>query len=47
MNKEMEIAKDINDIFRRGDMTKTAYAFLRRKFISLYNLNIQEQEAKK
>ena len=34
MNKEKEIAKDINDIFKRGDMTKTAYTFLRAKFIS-------------
>ena len=45
---EKEIAKDINGIFKRGDMTKTAYAFLRAKFISLYGFDIQKkQEAKK
>ena len=44
MNKEKEIAKDINDIFKRGDMTKTAYTFLRAKFISLYGFDIQKEK---
>ena len=39
-----EIAKDINDIFKRGDMTKTVYAFLRAKFISLYGFDIQKEK---